>query len=103
MEDQGKQDQFLLLSLYTNAERRYVRPPTMSGSRRPKRPRTLVKINPTSQASPKVVVNTRLAFPPSLYAINVTSLAKPHAKEQLHADLLYYDIGIAIISESRLA
>src|SRR6218665_3979374 len=55
----------------TNAERRYVRPPTMSGSRGPKRPRTLVKINPTSQAPTKVVVNTRLTSPPSLYAINV--------------------------------
>ena len=39
---------------------------------------------------------------PILYAINVNSLAKPHVREQLYADLMSYHIDIAIISETRL-
>ena len=40
--------------------------------------------------------------PLSYYAINVNSLAKPFAKEQFSADLMAYNIDIAIISESKL-
>ena len=39
---------------------------------------------------------------PSFYVFNANSIAKPHAKEQLHGDLLYYNIDIAVISESKL-
>ncbi len=39
---------------------------------------------------------------PSFYAFNANSIAKPPAKEQLHGDLLYYNIDIAVISESKL-
>jgi len=39
---------------------------------------------------------------PSIYVINVNSLAKPHALEQLTADLLAYKVGIAIITETKL-
>src|SRR6218665_1716602 len=38
----------------------------------------------------------------SIYAINVNSLAKAHAKEQLLADLQHYQISIAIVSETKL-
>src|SRR6218665_2074440 len=38
-------------------------------------------------------------FLPSLYVLKINSLAKPHAKGQLLADLQYYRIGISIISE----
>src|SRR6218665_2552337 len=41
-------------------------------------------------------------FIPSIYAINVNSLAKAHAKEQLLADLQHYQISIAIVSETKL-
>lgn len=34
---------------------------------------------------------------PSVYAINVNSLAKAHAKGQLLADLQFYQISIAIV------
>ena len=40
--------------------------------------------------------------PLSYYAMNVNSLAKPFAKEALSADLMAYNIDIAIISESKL-
>ena len=39
---------------------------------------------------------------PSVYVINVNSLAKAHSKEQLLFDLLIYQIGIAIVSETKL-
>src|SRR6218665_3497281 len=42
---------------------------------------------------------TPVAFPSSLYSINVCSLAKAHAKEQPQADLLDYKTDVAIISE----
>jgi len=40
-------------------------------------------------------------FLPSLYVLNINSLTKPHAKEQLLADLQHYRIGISTVSESR--
>src|SRR6218665_2561671 len=40
--------------------------------------------------------------PLSYYVINVNSLAKPFAREQLSADLTAYKIDVAIISESKL-
>jgi len=53
------------------------------------------------------VTNLRLVSPsrstaPSIYVINVNSLAKPHALEQLTADLLAYNVGIAITTETKL-
>src|SRR6218665_797117 len=40
--------------------------------------------------------------PLSYYVINVNSIAKPNAKEQLYADLKAYHIDVAIIGESKL-
>jgi hypothetical protein len=40
--------------------------------------------------------------PPTLYVFNVASIAKPHAVEQLNAELIGYCIDIAVISESHL-
>src|SRR6218665_289461 len=51
------------------------------------------------------VTNLRLVPPsssPIIYVINVNSLAKPHAKEQLTADLMAYNAGIALITETKL-
>ena len=39
---------------------------------------------------------------PALYVINPTSLAKPHALQQLHADLIASSIDVAIVSETWL-
>jgi hypothetical protein len=38
--------------------------------------------------------------PPSLYAFNARSIAKPHAIEQLTADLIGYDIDVAVKKHS---
>ena len=51
---------------------------------------------PTQNSDPGTFI------PPSIYVINATSIAKPHAVNHLHADLITYDIGIAIITESWL-
>ena len=37
---------------------------------------------------------------PSLYVLNAASLAKPHAVEQLAADLISYSADIAVITET---
>ena len=39
---------------------------------------------------------------PALYVINPTSLAKPHALQQLHADLIASSIDVAIVPETWL-
>jgi len=40
--------------------------------------------------------------PPTLYVFNAWSIAKPHAIEQLTAELIGYDVDIAVISETHL-
>src|SRR5260221_3974998 len=40
------------------------------------------------------------ASPPVLYVFNSASVAKPHAKEQLTAELIGYNVDIAIITET---
>src|SRR6218665_2729507 len=42
---------------------------------------------------------TALHTDPSIYIINANSIAKTHALEQLTADMLAYDIGIAIVTK----
>ena len=37
---------------------------------------------------------------PSLYVLNASSLAKPHAVQQLESDLVSYAIDVAVITES---
>src|SRR6218665_2347253 len=67
--------------------------------------RQLVAVPVAKSDSPKLAVKDRLdsiAYPSSIYALNMCSLAKSHAKDQLHADLLNYNIDIAIISETHL-
>ena len=44
--------------------------------------------------------NQRFQSAPKLYVLNPTSLAKPHALQHLHADLLSYNSEVAIISET---
>jgi len=74
-----------------------VRPPRVCGQ--------LVAIPVAKSYYPSLTVKDRLgsnAYPPSIYALNMCSLAKANAKDQLHADLLNYNIDIAIISETHL-
>src|SRR6218665_2735384 len=74
-----------------------VRPPRVC--------KQLVAVPVAKSDSPKLAVKDRLdsiAYPSSIYALNMCSLAKAHAKDQLHADLLNYNIDIAIISETHL-
>jgi hypothetical protein len=40
-----------------------------------------------------------LSFPPTLYILNASSIAKPDAIEQPTADLQGYDVDVAITSE----
>jgi Endonuclease/Exonuclease/phosphatase family len=40
--------------------------------------------------------------PPTLYVFNARSIAKPHAIEQLTAELIGYDVDIAVVSETHL-
>src|SRR6218665_2476714 len=56
--------------------------------------RTLITV-PLVEGSDKQRPRTIPADTPSVYAINVNSLAKAHAKEQLLTDLQFYQIGIA--------
>ena len=55
---------------------------------------TQTSINPIPSAAPSVL------SAPSLYLINPTSLAKPHALQHLHADLLGYGTDVAVITET---
>ena len=41
-------------------------------------------------------------FPPSLYVLNVRSLAKPHAIENLRADVLSLDPDLVVLTETHL-
>jgi Reverse transcriptase (RNA-dependent DNA polymerase) len=63
--------------------------------------RNLVTVSrhPTTAAQPRTSRNSTCP-PPSIYVINARSLAKPYALEQLLADLIGYDIGLAIITET---
>ena len=45
---------------------------------------------------------TTVLNPPSLYVLNVAALTKAHAIKHISADILAYDIDIAIISETHL-
>ena len=45
---------------------------------------------------------TTALYPPSLYVLNVAALTKAHAIQHLSADILAYNIDIAIISETHL-
>ena len=40
--------------------------------------------------------------PPTLYVLNASSIAKPHAAEQLSAELIGYNVDIGVISETHL-
>ena len=44
----------------------------------------------------------RDSWPPSLYVFNSASIVKPHAIEQLTADILSYNADIVVICESHL-
>jgi len=46
--------------------------------------------------------STPTPSPPTLYVFNACSIAKPHAIEQLTAELIGYDVDIAVVSETHL-
>ena len=49
---------------------------------------------------PRTLCTRTSLTPPSLYVLNAQSLAKPHALQQLEADLLSYSIDVAAITET---
>ena len=42
------------------------------------------------------------SVPSTLYVINASSIAKPHAIEQLSAEFIAYDFDIGLVSETHL-
>ena len=85
------------------------RPRGRRGGRRVKR--TILKESSTSSyfsfllsgdsIIPKIhPASSGLSSPPSLYILNPTSLAKPHALQHLTADLLQYKSDVCLISET---
>lgn len=62
--------------------------------------RTLIELTKSTPASP-AIQNGQLS-PPTLYVFNARSIAKPHAIEQLTAEMIGYDVGVGVISESHL-
>ena len=53
---------------------------------------------PSAHLQPQLPLTDVLT--PSLYVLNASSLAKPHALQQLEADLKGYDADVAVISET---
>jgi len=56
---------------------------------------------PSNQSSSPSLVSS-VIVPPTIYALNINSKSKPHAIEQLEAELKGYDVDIAVISETHL-
>ena len=46
--------------------------------------------------------NNNNEYLPTMYVLNAASLAKPHAIEQLSAELISYNVDVAVISETHL-
>ena len=68
--------------------------------RQPSRQRVLPHdpLHRTDGADADILASDRIA--PSLYVLNAASLGKPHAVEQLAADLISYSADIAVITET---
>src|SRR6218665_406802 len=94
-------------------KRRKIRVILSDRARTPSRPYMVPIASGTgSQSHPCLIAINASKFPhvpvpnkhhrvPSVYVFNANSLAKPHAKEQLLADLQSYQIDVAIISETK--
>ena len=54
------------------------------------------------QCNSTTLNGTTVLYPPSLYVLNVAALTKAHALQHISADILAYNIDIAIISETHL-
>ena len=67
----------------------------------PARPRQLHVIENLINVNTTINNNSGL-IPPSIYLLNATSIAKPHAIQQLHADVLLNAVDVTIITESWL-
>jgi len=63
---------------------------------------TFVRSTPASSALRIRPLSSLPLPPPSMYVFNARSVAKPHAIEQLTAELIGYDIDVAVISETHL-
>ena len=69
------------------------------------RPRQLVVVPTTNRPSLSLgdgLVSHAHVTPPTLYVLNTSSIAKPHAIEGLTADLLGYSIEVAVLTETHL-
>ena len=67
----------------------------------PARPRQLHVIENLINVNTTINNNSRF-IPPSIYLLNATSIAKPHAIQQLQADVLSNAVDVTIITESWL-
>ena len=63
------------------------------------RPRTLIPVKITKEAKPETSSSQSSSFP-SLYVFNAASLAKPHALQQLEAELESFSTDVAVITET---
>ena len=73
--------------------------------RRPLQPVSQLRVSSTSGATAVGLLYARSADDepaPSLYVLNAAALSKPHAIEQLTADLISYAVDVAVITETYL-
>jgi len=66
------------------------------------RRKPLIRTIRRAQKAPSVNYANSESSPPTLYVFNASSLVKPHAIEQLTAELTGYEIDVAVISETHL-
>src|SRR6218665_3183726 len=83
----------------TTILQRQGQPPKRQSSHSDRHPRRLVR---TPREGTRAVAVDRVPTAPGLYILNINSLAKPHALDQLSVELMSYNINIAVITETHL-
>ena len=66
------------------------------------RPRVLAAVHRVQHQSRETFATRRVNAAPTLYVFNAAAITKPHAIQQLAADLIGYSVDIAVISETHL-
>jgi hypothetical protein len=61
-----------------------------------------IAFTPASCSTITVTNSIPLRTSPTLYVVNAAAVTKPHAIEQLTADLIGYSVDVALVSESHL-
>ena len=67
-----------------------------------RRQRYLRSVLPSVKRSVKDIETVDSDIVPSIYILNAAALSKPHAVQQLTADLISYDTIVAVITETHL-